>query len=32
MVSIREIQSGIVEEEENKANSENVSVAQTDNF
>jgi len=32
MVSIREIQSGIVEEEENKANSENASVAQTDNF
>jgi len=31
MVSIREIQSGIVEEE-NKANSENASVAQTDNF
>ena len=32
MVSIREIQSGIVEEEENKVNSENASVAQTDNF
>ena len=32
MVSIREIQSGIVEEEENKVNSEDASVAQTDNF
>ena len=32
MVSIREIQSGIVEEEENKANSENASVTQSDNF